>query len=280
MKRVGETMRNLQKVGKTMLAAGMVAAALLSATACDENGNGNSNGKVTTFPPITTRSPEEIAQTGLTAADVLAEFDKLADKYESYRRPYYDYPDDKSQWDGYSVRFTSITPELGVQRNQIDDFTYPFHIYHDLIDYEPGHLWFLLEKHPKYNPNVESMGDVYTTTFKYEYTIDGVYETFSSTFGVSGKSFESVLNAFNVQKVTVTEEKINEWVQAIEGLRRISLLKYRDQEVWERFDINREVIENANQEQLQALYEMINSMTTINIYGYFPEEDIRYAYDE
>lgn len=215
---------------------------------------------------VNPRTSEEIAKTGVTAQDVLDLLDLIALKL--YQYPIYnDRADYGENWEKLRGQFigmnTSVYYVLGDDGNYHDSH-YPFYAYSK--EFVINHRWFdegeILER------KVHKLKNVYYVTFDYRIGLDNRAIDFDNpNMGVSYEDFCALMEVFEVKKFTLTKE-------LKEGYENHKFFnsKFTGQEVYEPFEITREVIENANQEQLDVLYAVINnSITSINFEGKLPE---------
>lgn len=208
------------------------------------------------LPVVNPRTEEEIRVTGVVAQDVLDQLDIIA--LNIYKYPNWDDKEEYGEkWDRFVGSFINIKPNILAQIEPGENVYYPFYAYDE--GYTPDHTWF--EKDEFLEQEKESIDSVYLISIEYVIGLEdrGLYFT-HSFICVPKEDFIQIMEAFDVEKTYLDFENRKNY----ENYKFINTLYY-GQEVYAPFNINREVIENATQEQLDALYKAImNSIIPIN----------------
>ena len=199
------------------------------------------------------RPIEEIEKTGITADDVLAAMDNLAWKiyYIGYKDSLVN-PDDINN---LTCKFSNIAPTATTPASEeLTPYLDPF--YHLLDSYTPNFEWL---------NNKNQLDDVYAVKFVIKISLNG--NNFSQNvydLGISKEDFENIMDTFEMEQFTITADYL-------ESLSSEDLQQYSHligNQAYSELKINRNLIENATEEQLWALYNAtINSMSTINLEG-------------
>lgn len=211
----------------------------------------------------TTRDEHEIEEKGITAEDVLAEFDNLAWEFNlrSYTHSMQNYNPD--EWEEIvkdsktSAQFVKITPT--------HDYKYePFPFYGIKIN-PPFKNWFLH----------------YLTQEQQDKEFEGVYPGMlyinEVTFGHAGENFfhvgmykdqfQPLAEHLSSAKFLLTEDLIyNYWEDLIDS----SKYDYLNSQGYAPFEITRETIENASEEELYLLYDLAKSIRAISLNAEYP----------
>lgn len=262
-----------QKTLKTLSALVICTALVLGSTGCDKLPGGTSSSDPNHLPPVSfeelpTRPIEDIMNQGIKAEDVLAAYDALAEQI--YEAIYFE--QDANELDAQFIEITPLKGEVLVKENGeyvYKDSVYPYYTFND--DYTAVYSWYHELNSPYYKENLQPINDVMIVNFGYHTTNEAYSEqTFLQPFAVSRKSFENILSSFNIKKKTLTHEDCyNSDFSA-------DLIRFVGKELFEGFIINRDVIENATEEQLWALYNAINSIKKISFDNINPD----IAYEE
>ncbi len=211
------------------------------------------------LPTINHRTEEEIAQTGLTAQDVLNAYDQLATDImkEHYSSDFYVYlPNDVRE--NVAGRFESITPwsyetptEDGLEYER---FTAPFYAIN-----------------PNFMPDfTDTTFPSYPVTINQKAYVDGVaYEKDFFNAGVEVTQFEKTMDVFGQKTYFLDYDTFVEQVEKVND--PVNFWVFIEQDAYEPIEITRETIMNATPEQLQALYNMISSIRSINLEQKLPE---------
>jgi len=214
-----------------------------------------------------TRPREEIEQTQITAKDVLASYDKLAleifhtefskDSTSDEYKPYYD---------STTAQFTSLTTDNYIffkdtANGQVKTNNFlPFYIKRYV--YNSPHTWFFkfgklenIDPQPMFNC-------VYPTTFNMDFVLKNEkYSLSIDGFGVNSNDFEKLMSVFGVKTNTLKEHQVSFADDPLFFVNEIGYTTY------EPIIINRETIKNANQDQLWAIYNLLEGMYSINFEG-------------
>lgn len=262
----------------------LIAASLLGITGCnyvfvDSEGNpidpnkphenplltGNSDSKLfegtrynaKDVPIIQHRTEEEIAKTGLTAQDVLNVYDQFAIDIckQMYATEIYSELSAEA-YNNLSARFEGISPVIYSRRdretNQYITYQVPFYAMTYLTATKYGHS--ISSNDPHFT--------VYTVTFSFVTYVDGVYFTQEMTgTGIQDFQFEKTMQTFGQEQYFLDDFSLYEKYPD----HYYDYAKYKNQNAYDPFVFNRETIENATPEQLEALYDMIRSLRSINL---------------
>jgi hypothetical protein len=135
----------------------------------------------------------------------------------------------------------------------------PFYFKYD--SYSPNYPWI---------ENEIVMNNVYPIYFNYTAKLgqDKEYCTIKN-FGIYKEDFENIMKAFNIQGFTLTQEHLDSL-----GSAGKAYSYWLGSTVYPNTTIDRQMIENANSEQLWAIYNAINnSMYSINFDGNLPDNN-------
>lgn len=255
-----------------------------SMASCDGDNPFENFGKTFTIslPEVEVKTKEEITADGITAEEVLAIYDQLAQNAQRARTETTEYLTEAD----INAQFTSIT----VAKREITyDSTWT------MDNYYVRNTWFLpqvaaeaaafAEDRSAYSPYIAQdipeayMGHCYQVNFNFisESFGIGTNETIES-WGIFSVKFEKVMTLFDVEKHTFSEEDY-----PTEGIDRSGDETYVSEDelataygsmlgrnAYEPLIIDRALIESANEEQLWALYDMAVSMADTNIKGTLP----------
>lgn len=217
--------------------------------------------------PIT-KTPQEIEESGITAEDVLAEFDRLAWDIAmiDYTRSIKNY--DPKNWEqivkdsNSSAQFVKIAPRY--DGHQLKN--YPVY---GIITTQKGYydFWKRLTqgKDPKH------FHDVYPVTFYYNHVNYG-HDTYNDfvDVGAHKKQFQPVGDLMADERFMLTLDKIDQIVAPFGG-GDIDYYDFTDSQGYSAFEITRETIKNANKEELYALYDLARSIRSISIDLQYPD---------
>lgn len=212
----------------------------------------------------TTRDDIDIEEKGITAEDVLAEFDNLAWEFNlrTYTHSIQElHPD---EWEEIvknsetSAQFVKITPKIAYGSEE------PFPFYGIPISH-PFHNRFLN----------------FLTQEQLDKEFEGVYPGLlylnTITFGHAGEEyfyigmykdqFQPLAECLSSDKFLLTEDLIHEkW----NNLHDLSKFDYLDSQGYASFEITRETIENASEEELYLLYDLAKSIRAISLNVEYP----------
>ncbi len=202
------------------------------------------------------RTEEEIAQTGLTAQDVLNAYDQLAIDIAIayYSSELYNGALSEEAKNNITATFESLTPQahpyLDEKTQEENVIIAPFYA----LDKEflPRQFWQDL----KFNTI-----PAYITTLNLQVYVDGV--TFAQrieTLGVEQQAFEKMLSTFNKETFYLDN---NFLLTKVDKSKIGYFRKYLYQNVYEPLDIARDTIQNASPKQLEAIYQMLTSIRSI-----------------
>lgn len=200
------------------------------------------------------RPIEEIEKTGITADDVLAAMDNLAWKIFNvgYKDSTLLNPDDINN---VTCSFFSLEPTITTPASEeLMPYKDPF--YHLLDNYTPNFEWL---------NNKNLLNDVYATELYIKLSINGKNSLISVLdLGIAKEDFENVMNALDMDQFTITTDYL-------ESLSSEDLQQYSHligNQAYSGLEIDRDLVVNATEEQLWALYNAtMNSMTSINLEG-------------
>lgn len=196
----------------------------------------------TMFPPIqTTRPTEEVIETGVTAEDVLAELNNLC--YHYLHKEYKDLEKKLGKdYKNISCDFISFGPDYALKGGEIDYSTYeryPYLKYYkmDLFKDEEG--------------NHQTIRDFYKLSINFNYDIikeQGEYR--SRYILIPAFVIDKLMQTYNIEQIEATEE----YLMAMDFYECPVLgdLLYDNPCIF-----NQQQIREANQEQLNCLYEVI-----------------------
>lgn len=206
------------------------------------------------LPIVTPRDPEEIAETGVTAQDVLDLLDTMT--LNIYKYPFYNYRE------GYGEYWDQITSQCHSFTTMSDS-----PVFYDVDRFTPSFIWFdkgeILE-----TDELNEFRNVYLISLNY-------------TAGLNNRGTSSRINRFAILKsdfVALMEVYNNEpYLFSEEDANKYSEYKFANDligyEVYPKIEFTRELIEQSNQEQLDALYNVItHSLIPINLENRVPED--------
>lgn len=233
--------------------------------------------KLEQFEQLPIRPVDEIEQTGIKAEDVLALYDDLAEKCVEAHHSTTSWKDNLGdRFTDLDGQFVSITPTSSyVTKDRQSNYKLP--IYTRLPYFSTSNNWILMPDSQYFNPNNSVIFDdnIYKTDLLINCNLDG--DRLSSLrvdCGIYKDDFEAVLKAFNVPSFALTEEYFssdpNASTDLIEDLKSGNIF---GNTVYEGITIDRQLLQNATQEQLWALYNMIDNIIEINFNCTVPTTD-------
>ncbi len=244
--------RKVKMIPVKCLAALLIAAALSVAACCKgDSGTGGlifgNSSEATPYPVITPRPQDEIEKTGVTKEDVINtinyEFQDCLVAFYKDRRP----------GANVSVKFNCLRPDLSNAEQ-------PDKVYFFAESYATNHQsdW------EKVKPEKEYFNNIYAGSVNIELMVNG--KTTSVDYvniGMSQDSFEKMCDTFGYESAIVDWQYIEDHDLSPTFFGR---------KVYPGFEINEETINNATQEQLNAIYDVFKSLIDINIYGKDPNK--------
>lgn len=222
--------------------------------------------------PIT-RTPEEIRESGITAEDVLAEFDRLAWDINliRYTRSIKENCPDK--WEQIvrdsqtSAQFVKITPEH-------DGRNFDYYPIYGMITTHEGYYDFFSTltqgKEPKHFQGVYPI-QIHYNDVTYGHQNGHQSEIPNSlTIGVYKDQFQPVGDFMADERFMLTLDKIDQIVAPFGG-GDSHYYDFKNSQGYSAFEITRETIKNASQEELYALYDLARSIRAISIELEYPD---------
>lgn len=277
---INDRSKSAQSALRLFMTLSVITAMALNTTACDINTinggdqQGIQGGNVQNITPITTtRSPEEIEETGLTANDVLAAYDELAsDVFAAiFKEP------ENSYYDGYSCSFVSISPMQMDFNNGDGSFsrqTIPY--YHKEDKFRPMQFWFNNEGGSFYGLNNQQIDNVYLVSLNLQFIRGSeVIHRTNNNWLITEDVMANLMQAYDSDPFFVTQDTINASSQP----ESVFCFAPEDDMVYQPITIDRELIKNSNEEQLTALMNAIQSMYSLNFYGKLPEPNQNYNFE-
>ena len=218
-------------------------------------------------PTIEHRTDEEIAQTGLTAQDVLNAYDQLAiDVAKAFytHDQYSALPDEVKN--SITAEFESITPwsyfYIDNESGDAVTVTAPFHALNK--EFEAKQQW------QGYKENAGHIFPAYSTTLNFKTYIDGVcFNQTINNIGVEQNQFEQMLSTFNKESYFMDQTTL---LSKIDESQFRKFEQYLYQNVYEPLNITRDLINNATPEQLKSLYAIIESIRSITFDQELPQQ--------
>lgn len=206
------------------------------------------------------RPIEDIQASRVTAEDVLAYYDQLVTKLAAAKTGV-------NEEDVLSGKFDAQLNR--VNRNifafkdaKENEYSLALEFIARENTFTPNHSWLNDQNSSYYNPTPEQNEHVFLITLFIDYNYDNKgYNTYVNNIAVPYDEMHKIINAFNVEKYVLTEEK------AQQSLLPQIADKYTYDEVYKLPYITRDVITNATQEQLDALFETIKAIEDINLHG-------------
>ena len=210
----------------------LTAAALVTGmTACDKPKTDDDFNQPL-YPIVTVRPQEEIEQAGITAEDVLAVYDNLS--LLKIQNIYYHKKDEWAEdWNYLSAKFTNILPKRRV---------FPSVNLKEFIN-EPFYQSF--------------NGGTYGINYSFSGAIKDEVDNYSLEFNINPEPFENIMKSFNIEPFELTDEYWKE-----NPTYAYDYFYTTGQMVYPSFEITRDTITNANEEQLWALYDMGMELTS------------------
>lgn len=210
----------------------------------------------------TTRTEEEIAETGITAEDVLAEFDNLVwdiNNKKQIKAIYTLVPDEADYYLSLlstSAKFVKITTSSYGTNEQL-----PFYgINTSLNFHNQGSL--------HYNEGCEiAFLDTYPLRIYYHDISNGHAQHSSNIVGAYKDQFQPIADKLSPYRCVLTEDIINKRYTRAGFI----AYDYLDQVTYDSFDITRETIENASEEELHLLYDLAKSIRSISLDLKYPD---------
>ena len=215
-----------------------------------------------------TRPKNEILQTGITAEDVLAVYDKFCAAAYHHNDAFYvaNIPD---HYTPSAVTFASISAPAPISPETDDIQESPYYVMSSFI------IPHLLSNGIKV-PAIKEPAYNATLTIEYMYDPGFIFEN-KYDIGISKRYFDNMASAFGHQSFKLTQEHADYAHKIHPGL-------YLESDInaptYEAFTIDREAIENATEEQLWALYNMLSNVKELNFPNYnqyIKDNDIDYA---
>lgn len=275
--------KNGKKIKTTATALALAGLTTLSATTmsgCDEISQiitpGESISSISSNDPFVpskgpyaepiTKTPQEIEESGITAEDVLAEFDRLVWDINliiytrSIKR---DHPDNWEQIvrdSKTSAQFVKMTPELTSEYSPYPMYgilTRGYDDQFDLLTQGKENKWFY---------------DVYPVNIYYNnVTFGHQNEDYNQIrVGVYKDQFEPVGDLMASDKFILTIDKLDQLALQVGG-GDSTYYSYENSQGYSAFEITRETIKNASQEELYALYDLARSIRSISIDLQYPD---------
>jgi len=244
---------------KTLASILVASSLLLSSAGCDKN---------PTFEDLAVRSEEEIVETGITPEDVLAKYDDLCEFMLEAQHSAPSYKDKLiDDYKNFEASFTEIAPS--VRHIAGEPIENPF--YEQIDEYIPYQPWLTMEDSYYYIKNPQTLNNVFLVSIKFKSKLANLKSNeIADRFAVNAETMEKMLKAFNVKSYVLTAQSDS-----------IAENPYYygssfNKTVYENIKIDRNTIKNATEEQLWSLYNMIDSMISLNFYGEHPQENKEY----
>jgi len=234
------------------------------------------SGQISGYTPVeTTRSPEEIEETGLTANDVLAAYDELArDSYDAFYGVKYD--SDGNKIYEYIPTFESISPmsmEYNDGNGNLIPFQYPF--FYKEKQFTPFFAWFREEGNMFYGMDTNSIPNAYLVSLNIKLTKDKKLSDLPCPYWtIPNNMMRKLMSAFGVTEFKITEELANSSSYP-SSVYDIAM----GQKVFSPITISRETIQNASPEQLEVLMEAVRYMYSCNFYCEMPDNETDYNFE-
>jgi hypothetical protein len=265
------------KAMQSLLALLLAVSLMISIAGCGNSAgpNGGTQPPVT-FEQLEERPIEEIEETGIRAEDVLAAYDAFVTKiYQAtnYKRQNGNVSNFTAQFTSLSTQGYEISEFNGKKYEIIEEGNHPY--FRCLPDYDIVQKWINMPEYPYYKENIQTLHNIYPVQINYIGTTSEYSEIKDvSDFGISQEAMEDTLNTFNVKKTYLTQDLANQTPEPV------SYFNYINTELYNKFEITRETIENATEDQLWQLYEMLVSLNTINFENRMPNESELIKFDE
>lgn len=223
------------------------------------------------YEQLPIRPIEEIEQSGITAEDVLALYDDLAEKCVEAHYATTNWKEELGErFNELDGQFISISPttinEIGYENN----YVLPFYLQASV--FRPSNRWSTESSSPYYTNQKFINEEIYETVLTIKQNFGEKSGTKDYQWGVPKASFDKVLQAFNTPTITLDKE-------ALEGkIPNVHFYQIEENYLWgttayNSVPLSREIIANATPEQLWALYDLINSMIELNFNATLPSLD-------
>ena len=248
--------KNIKKGAIRATATALTAATLIGGlTACE----------IETLTQLEVRPIEEIEETGIKAEDVLALYDNMAKNY--FERLYGNFSDSEKAASIIKYEFTNITPLESAVPTTEDYLFGPFETIIDPFYYSLD--TYTIVSWLAYDTT--KLSNICPINFNYKaYSKDNVFDYQVTACGISPADLNSIIEAFNLKPFEITPEYIDSL-----GYAAISYQHLTGKTAYPSLTINRELIENANEQQLWSLYNAAtNSIYSINFEAKQPEDNI------
>ena len=215
---------------------------------------------------VTLRPREEIEQTGITAQDVLDLYDEFA---RDAIRAFHGFPGNPIHIDELTGNFISLSPQFIYHPETRDKIFTPCYIKEN--NFTPAHNWLTDSSHQLYNPNISDVGEVHIMTLYVNQDGIGKDDKYLKNFAIPATEFDKLMLAFNNSQFNIT----NEYVQDKNEL--LGLDKHIGKTAYNSIIFDKDLIANATEDQLWALYNAMESMYSINFYGELPQSNKDYT---
>ncbi|MCH5183595.1 MAG: hypothetical protein J1E00_05390 [Oscillospiraceae bacterium] len=268
----------MKRFAKGILIVGLLAAIAAASTGCSGMPRGASS-----FPDLTeadfsdglfvklpVRPQEEIEATGVTAEDILAGFNDMLEVYylEQQRIKGQAIADDA----GFSLKFKGIRPYNIPPRYENNPlfYTHKEETAISLVNryQEDGEGYF------KQGELLEISGDFYLAVLDFYITVNHkVRQATTLEIHVPSDTFRALMEVFDVEEFTFTQEDADKLIEEddVGGFARGYLNGCAGMDVYSPTEITAEMITNANEAQLAALYAVFQDIKAINFDAVVPE---------
>lgn len=261
--------KKIKRSAAALALAGLTALSAVTMGGCENISNIINPDETYTFTEPyekpTIRDEIEIEEKGITAEDVLAEFDNLA--WEFNLRHYTHsiqelYPD---EWEEIvkdsktSAQFVKITPRIAYEPEE------PFPFY-GILTFPPFHNRFLnFLTQEQLDKEFEGVypGMLYLNTVTFGHAGEEDFD-----IGMYKDQFQPLAERLSSDKFLLTEDLLYEkW----NDLHDLTKFDYLDSRCYASFEITRETIENASEEELYLLYDLAKSIRAISLDVEYPD---------
>lgn len=216
---------------------------------------------------VTLRPREEIEQTGITAQDVLDLYDEFA---RDAVRAYNGFEGSQIHLDKLTGDFISLSPQIVIDPTTYDRL--PIACYIKETEFKPNQKWLTESSHQLYNPNIQNVGDVYLMTLLvHQHGIGREHDNHLKNFAIPAKEFDKLMLAFNNSQFNITNEYIQDKNELFELDKHIGKTAYNS------IIFDKDLIANATEDQLWALYNAMESLYSLNFYGELPQNNKDYT---
>ena len=214
----------------------------------------------TEFEQYEVRSVEEIMKEGIKPEDVFALYDAILLK--SVRAI------NKKLNQNAKVQFEKIAPDP-VYIEDVQGIPDAYYWYHERAVREMS--WLDFEESSYYQPNRDrsSIEKVYCIGIYFYSLRRNMYTNEVLYYYVSKPCMENLFDAFNVTSFNVTEAFIDSQIGTYGENWRYSAVLDLGKQVYN-FVFDKTTIQNANEEQLWALYNLVDNIDKINFLGIDP----------